>query len=123
MNPPLDAAATRASDFPAPPVPGSAVLQPIRNWADLAAEARVTGVEFDAFWDACVFDEVAYFFRWFGGARATVLVVFETDGPTFIEVRRAPDVEVSGSEAELVIREVLRLFDGRFVAHASPPLQ
>ena len=58
------------------------------------AEARVTGVEFDAFWDACVFDEVACFFRWFGCVRATVLVVFDEHGPTFIEVRQAHDVEV-----------------------------
>jgi hypothetical protein len=89
------------------------VLQPIRSWPDLVTETRVTGIEFDAFWDACVCDEVAYFFRWFGSVRATVLVVFEPDGPIFIEVRRAPDVEVKGRDAEPVIREVLRLFDGR----------
>lgn len=81
-----------------------------RKWA----EARVTGVQFDAFWDACVFDEIAYFFSWFGSVRSTVLVVFEVDSPIYVEVRRAHDIEVVGQAAEPPICEVLRLFDGRF---------
>jgi hypothetical protein len=111
-------AAIYAGEFPVPPIPASPALQPIRRWSDMEAEARVTGVQFDAFWDACVGDEIAYFFRWLGRTRATVLVVFEADGPIFIEVRQAPDVEVAGRDAEPVLDEVLRLFHGRF---APPP--
>jgi hypothetical protein len=84
MNRSLGAGVPRAIDFPAPPIPGSASLRPILSWSELEAEARVTGVRFDAFSDACVFDEVAYFFSWLGGMRSTVLVVFEDDGPIFV---------------------------------------
>lgn len=46
MNRSLGVGATRAIDFPEPPIPGSALLRPILSWSEMKVEARVTGVQF-----------------------------------------------------------------------------
>ena len=96
--------------FPDPPVAGSEQLVPIRTWREMFDEAAITGVEFDEFWNDSVMEGAAYFFRWLGEPRATVLVVWDDSGPEHIECRKAGDEELSEKESEPVIAEVRRLF-------------
>ncbi|MBP5996713.1 MAG: hypothetical protein KAX99_00820 [Azonexus sp.] len=80
-------AAKSSGNFPPPPIPGDELLIPITSWEAMYAETQVTGVDFEQFWFDSVEDEVAYFFRWAGEPRSTVLVVWTDDGPTHIECR------------------------------------
>lgn len=96
--------------FPAPPIKGSRRLVPIRSWSEMFREVQVTGVEFEEFWYASVEDEVAYFFRWLGEPRCTVLVIWQDEGPTHVECRTLGDVEVLGSDAVFIAAEVAYLF-------------
>jgi hypothetical protein len=96
--------------FPPPPVAGTPLLDPIASWAEMHAETKMTGVEFDAVWYDNVEEGVAYFFRWIGEPRATVLVVWDHTGVTFIECRKTGDLLVSESESKRIRDEVIRTF-------------
>lgn len=92
------------------PIKASPLLDPIPSWTEMQRETKAMAVEFDLFWNDSIADGVAYFFRWLGEPRATVLVVWEATGPTHIECRKQGDVLLSGVEAAPVVAEVKRLF-------------
>jgi len=71
--------------FPPPPVKGSKLLAPITTWPDIFREAKVTGIIFDDFWYDSIEERAAYFFRWLGEPRSTVLVVWNDEMPNHIE--------------------------------------
>jgi hypothetical protein len=98
------------NEFPPPPIPASGLLVPIESWPEMVQEQKVTGVEFELFWYQCVADGVAYFFRWLGEPRSTVLVVWNSAGPTHIECRTAGDCLVSTDQAKPISTGVIRLF-------------
>ncbi len=98
--------------FPAPPVVGSDLLVPITSWPEMHLETEVTDVEFELFWYDSVNDGAAYFFRWLGEPRSTVLIVWNDDGPTHIECRKMGDVLASDAESAPIITEIARLFGG-----------
>jgi hypothetical protein len=88
----------------------SEYLSPITSWEDMFIEMKTTGVDFDAFWDESIEEGVAYFFRWVGSPRATVLVVWDDEQPTHIECRTYWDKLLSEAEAQPILMEVTRLF-------------
>ena len=96
--------------FPPPPVEGSEFLVPITTWSEMILETKCTGVIFDEFWYDSVEDGVAYFFRWLGAFRSTVLVVWDDERPTHIECRKSGDLLASTEESERIIAEVIQLF-------------
>lgn len=96
--------------FPPPPVKGSKLLAPITTWPDIFREAKVTGIIFDDFWYDSIEEGAAYFFRWLGEPRSTVLVVWNDEGPTYIECRKKGDLPASAEETERIIAEVTLLF-------------
>jgi hypothetical protein len=96
--------------FPPPPVEGSKFLVPIATWPEMFRETQCTGVIFDEFWYHSVEDGVAYFFRWRGEPRSTVLVVWDEESPTHIECRKSGDLPASVDESERIIAEVTLLF-------------
>jgi hypothetical protein len=102
---------TLRDEFPAPPIAGSALLAPIPSWAEMYRETLFTRVQFDLFWFDSVNDGVAYFFRWLGEPRCTVLVVWNDAGPTHIECRKVGDALASEREAALILAEVRMLFE------------
>jgi hypothetical protein len=73
-------------------------------------ETQMTKVEFDLFWYDSVLDGVAYFFRWLGEPRATVLVVWNDAMSMHIECRKSPDVLLSEEESNAIIVEVTHAF-------------
>ena len=97
-------------DFPTPPVFGSELLVPITSWHEMHRETEVTKVEFDLFWYDSVNNGAAYFFRWLGEPRSTVLVVWNDDGPTHIECRKVGDLLASDAESAPIIAEVTQMF-------------
>lgn len=96
--------------FPPPPVKASDLLVPITTWPEIFHEAKVTGIIFDEFWYDSVQDGVAYFFRWLGEPRSTVLVVWDVESPTHIECRKNGDLPASAVVSEGIITEVTQLF-------------
>jgi len=96
--------------FPSPPVRGGELLVPITSWPKMHRETQTTKVEFDLFWYDSVTDGVAYFFRWLGEPRSTVLVVWNDEGPTHIECRKIGDVLVSAQESASITAEVTAAF-------------
>lgn len=96
--------------FPSPPVKGSKLLEPITTWPGIFHEAKVTGIIFDDFWHDSIEDGVAYFFRWLGEPRSTVLVIWDVEGPTHVECRKKGDIPVSTEESERIMAEVTLLF-------------
>lgn len=115
MSPSPDSIAAMRNDsvdvpFPPPPIEASDFLLPITSWEDMFIEMRITGVDFDAFWDESIEEGVAYFFRWVGSPRATVLVVWDDEQPTHIECRTCGDRQISDDEAQPIIDDVVRLF-------------
>jgi hypothetical protein len=73
-------------------------------------ETEITKVEFDVFWFDSVKDGVAYFFRWLGEPRSTILVVWNNDGPTHIEYRKVGDLIGSEAESMPMIAEITHMF-------------
>jgi hypothetical protein len=100
--------------FPTPPVPGSKILTPITSWEEMYHETLVTGFKFDEFWDESIHEGVAYFFRWLGNPRATVLVIWESDRLTHVEGLKAGGTLLSEAEMVQVNAELARAF-----AHTS----
>ena len=96
--------------FPPPPITGSSLLVPITSWQEMHQETEITKVEFDLFWYDRVNDGMAYFFRWLGESRSTVLVVWSAGGPTHIECRKVGDVPTSDVESMPIVAEVTYLF-------------
>lgn len=73
-------------------------------------EASLQGVEFDYFWFDHVHERSAYFFRWLGAPRATVLVIWHNQTVIHIECRRAGDVMLSDEEQAPIVDEIERAF-------------
>lgn len=73
-------------------------------------ETEITGVEFDLFWYDSVEAGAAYFFRWIGEPRFTVLVVWNDEGPAHIECRKIGDLLASATESLPIIETVTQLF-------------
>jgi hypothetical protein len=96
--------------FPPPPIEATEFLQPITSWEEMFSEMRVTGVDFDSFWDESIEEGVAYFFRWTGEPRATVLVVWDDQKPTHIECRTYGDDLLTDSLAAEIVEEVVTQF-------------
>jgi hypothetical protein len=96
--------------FPPPPIKGGRVLVPIRSWPEMYREMAVTGVEFDAHWYECVEDEVAYFFRWMGEPRSTVLVVWDDRGLTHVACRTLGDRLLTPKESKPIVNGITRAF-------------
>ncbi len=96
--------------FPPPPIHGGELLVPITSWPEMHHETGITKVEFDLFWYEGVTDGGAYFFRWLGEPRSTVLVVWNDVGPTHIECRKIGDVLLSGEESANITAEVTSAF-------------
>ena len=96
--------------FPPPPIQGTELLVPITSWPEMHSETQTTKVEFDLFWYDSVADGVAYFFRWLGEPRSTVLVVWNDEGPTHIESRKMGDVLLSGEDSANITAEVTSAF-------------
>lgn len=107
----MPSSASRSSgEFTPPPIPGDELLIPITSWEAMYAETRLTGVEFEQFWFDSVEEGVAYFFRWLGEPRSTVLIVWTEDGPTHIECRTFGDQEVSSDEFRAIVASVILQF-------------
>jgi hypothetical protein len=104
------AADIEEGDFPSPPIAASGLLVPIGTWLEMLRETEITKVEFDAFWFDSVKDGVAYFFRWLGEPRSTILVVWNNDGPTHIECRKVGDLIASEAESMPMIAEITHMF-------------
>jgi hypothetical protein len=104
------AADIKEADFPPSPIAASGLLEPIRTWVEMVREIEITKVEFDAFWFESVKDGVAYFFRWMGEPRSTILVVWNDDGPTHIECRKVGDLIASEAESRPMIAEITQMF-------------
>ncbi len=102
--------ASREGDFPPCPVKGSALLVPIRSWAEIHAERLVTGVEFDEFWYDQVQSRVAYFFRWMGSPRQTVLAIWDGNALTHVECRMQGDEVGSALQIEQAVLATKRAF-------------
>jgi len=101
--------------FPEPPVGGSRLLAPITSWEEMYRESQATGVDFDEFWDESIQEGIAYFFRWLGEPRATVLVIWDRNRLSHVECRKAGDRVLSEGEMAPVNTELARLFsDARF---------
>lgn len=98
------------ASFPHPPVAASEMLVPIVSWPEMHRETAVTGVDFGLFWYESVEECVAYFFRWLGEPRSTVLVVWNDKGPTHIECRKVGDLLLSTTESMPIIAEVNQVF-------------
>jgi len=107
-------------DFPTPPFVGSELLVPITSWHEMHRETEVTKVEFDLFWYDSVNDGAAYFFRWLGEPRSTVLVVWNDAGPTHIECRKIGDLLASDTESAPIIAEVTQMFRSAGFGRDSP---
>lgn len=73
-------------------------------------ETRTTNVEFDAYWLDHVESGAAYFFRWMGQPRATVLAIWDDHGLHVVECRGKGDRELTAEESREVITEVHRQF-------------
>jgi hypothetical protein len=73
-------------------------------------EALTTGVAFDAFWLESVEEGVAYFFRWAGTPRATILAVWNEDSLTHVECRGQGDRLLTAQESQEAVDEIHRLF-------------
>lgn len=106
----MPAATDILGTFPRSPVQGNTQLIPITSWPEMHDETRVTKVEFDLFWYESVTEGVAYFFRWLGQPRSTVLVVWNNQGPTHIECRTMGDVLVSPQDSAEIVAEVTSAF-------------
>lgn len=96
--------------FPPSPVCRSELLVPITSWSEMYRETEITKVTFDLFWYDSVNDGVAYFFRWLGEPRSTVMVVWDNKGPTLIECRKVGDMLVSDEELATITAEVTSAF-------------
>jgi hypothetical protein len=96
--------------FPPPPVNGNDLLVPITTWVEMFRETQVTGIELEEYWLEHVEAGVAYFFRWLGKPRSTVLVIWNDEGPTYIECRTFGDSPVSLVKSESISAEVIKLF-------------
>lgn len=96
--------------FPPSPVQGSSLLRPITSWTQLHDERKATKVEYGMFWDESVHAGVAYFFRWLGEPRATVLTVVAGKELTHVEARKAGDLDLTVAEALPITREVKSAF-------------
>lgn len=96
--------------FPPAPIEGTSCLIPITSWAEMYAEILITGVVFDEFWYESIQDEVAYFFKWIGEPRATILVVWEDDHPTHIECRTIGDEEIPACYTTEIVSDVVAQF-------------
>jgi len=96
--------------YPPPPVNGNDLLVPITTWVEMFRETQVTGIELEEYWLEHVEIGVAYFFRWLGNPRSTVLVIWNNEGPTHIECRTLGDSLVTGVESESISAEVIKLF-------------
>lgn len=111
--------------FPDCPITGTAHLVPITSWLQMHAERKVTGVDYDLFWDDALSDGVAYFFSWRAKPRATVLVVWEGRMLSHIECRKACDELVPEAEALPILTDVVHAFSaagfgaGRYLARVS----
>ena len=104
------AASMSSGAFPPPPIAGDELLITITSWEALHVETRVTGIEFEQYWFDSVEDQVAYFFKWLGEPRSTVLVIWTVDGPTHIECRTFGDRELDRQESNAVIAAVIMHF-------------
>jgi hypothetical protein len=82
-------------------------------------ETTVTGVEFDAHWYESVEAGVAYFFRWMGEPRSTVLAIWDDRGLTHVECRKTGDLLLTSKESTPIVAHVTRAF--RRVYPAPPP--
>lgn len=96
--------------FPAPPIQRTELLVPIASWPEMHRETQITKVEFDLFWYDSVADGVAYFFRWLGQPRSTVLVVWNDERSTHIESRKMGDLLLSAEESANITAEVTSAF-------------
>ena len=106
-----DSADTKLHEvFPPSPVSARELLVPIASWPEMHQESKSTKVEFDLFWYDSVRDGVAYFFRWLGEPRCTVLVVWDDDGPTHIECRTIGDRLVAEQNCLPIIAEITQAF-------------
>ena len=86
------------------------MLVPITSWPEMYRETTTTGAEFDEFWYETVEDRVAYFFRWLGEPRCTVLAVWDDRGLTHVECRKTGDIVVSATEAAPIVAELTHAF-------------
>ena len=108
--------------FPSPPIVASELLTPITSWPEMFREETITGVEFDAFWYESIEQGVAYFFRWLGEPRSTVLVVWDDEGLTHVECRKIGDLVLSTTESMPIIVELGRAFRNAGFASARTKL-
>ncbi|HZP88605.1 MAG TPA: hypothetical protein VFB54_17475 [Burkholderiales bacterium] len=98
------------SSFPRCPITGTKTLVPICSYMQMHRETKATGVEFDLFWNDSVLEGVAYFFRWLGTPRSTVLVVWGGYQLRHIECRKADDQLLSEEESVAIVSEVVEAF-------------
>jgi len=73
-------------------------------------EGRSTKVDYDVFWDESVHEGAAYFFRWLGEPRATVLAIWAGEDLVHVEVRKCGDVLPSAAQAEPIAAHIVRAF-------------
>ena len=98
------------NSFPDCPIKGTARLVPIASWIEMHREVKARRVEYEQFWDEAVHDGVAYFFRWLGEPRATVLAIWQDKRLTHAEGRKSGDTALTAGEATPIIAELVRAF-------------
>lgn len=98
------------TSWPPSPIPATPTLLPITSWAEMYQETLATGVMFESCWLDSVEAGVAYFFRWVGTPRATVLAVWNEDSLSFVECRGTRDRLLTATESQQVMAEIHRLF-------------
>ena len=101
---------TRECDLPTSPIPGSAVLFPLKSWQEIYIEHRRHGIDFDAFWYESLEAGICSFYRWSGSPRSVVLAVFDTSTLRHIECRKQGDVELDPDESAPIVAELVREF-------------
>lgn len=96
--------------FPPSPIEPTEHLFPITSWYEMHQEVTEMAVEFDLFWYESVAEGVTYFFRWLVEPRCTVLVVWDSAGPTHVECRKRGDILVSEDESAPIVAAAVSAF-------------
>jgi hypothetical protein len=99
-----------AASWPPSPIQGTELLVPITSWEMMLDETKITGVEFDGFWLDNVESGVAYFFRWLGEPRATVLAIWDGKDLKHLECRGVGDTELERPDSADVVQSAYAQF-------------
>jgi len=95
--------------FPPSPLPTHSLMQPLSSAFAIAEDAEEMSFTFESWWVERVYEGVAYFFRWTGNTRATVLLVIDRDRVTHVECQGCGGTKIEGSEFQPIGRVLQEL--------------